>query len=101
MRTDATHSLTVPAVTPDDDTLTAALKYAAAGWYCIPVRRGAKHPGSILGKAWHHQSSRDPDQITAWFAGTDCGIALHCGRSGAVVLDIDNPERVPDVIREH
>ncbi|ASR85759.1 DNA primase/polymerase [Mycobacterium phage Edugator] len=94
-------TLTIPDVAPDSDTLAAALAYAGAGWYVIPIKRGTKHPGSILGKSWQRQSTRDTEQIVAWWAGTDHGIALHCGRSGAVVLDIDNPDKVPDVIREH
>ncbi|AIM50400.1 DNA primase/polymerase [Mycobacterium phage Omnicron] len=94
-------TLTIPDIPPDGDTLTAALAYAAAGWYVIPIKRGTKHPGSILGRSWQRQSTRDTDQIVAWWAGTDNGIALHCGRSGAVVLDIDNPDKIPDVIRQH
>lgn len=94
-------NLTIPDVAPDDDALSAALAYAAAGWYVIPIKRGTKHPGSILGRSWQRQSTRDAEQIVAWWAGTDHGIALHCGRSGAVVLDIDNPDKVPDVMRQH
>lgn len=43
-------------------------------------------------------SSRDPKTIAGWFAGTDYGIALHCGRSGAVVLDVDNYQNIPDEV---
>jgi len=82
----------------DTDPLTAALAYAAAGWYVLPVRTDTKHPGSIVGTKWPSLSSRDTKQITAWFVGTDYGIALHCGRSGAVVLDIDNYNHVPDAV---
>lgn len=79
----------------------AALAYASAGWYLGPVRsdhpepRMRKHPGSVLGKNWHHQTSRDPDVIANWFIGTTYGIFLHVGRSGAVVLDVDHPENLP------
>jgi hypothetical protein len=76
----------------DMDVLTAALAYAAAGWYSVPVRRGTKNPGSVLGDGWQHQSSREPEVLAAWLAGTDHGIALHAGRSGAVLLDVDHPE---------
>lgn len=93
--------LTVPALDPEVDTLAAALNYAAAGWYVLPVRRGSKKPGSVVGERWQHQSSRDPQQIVAWFAATNHGIALHCGRSGAVVFDVDKPAAVPDALRRY
>lgn len=38
--------LWVPELLPDTDALTAALAYAAAGWYVLPARRGTKNPGS-------------------------------------------------------
>lgn len=87
---------------PDDinelDPLTAALAYASAGWYVLPVRTGTKHPGSVVGDSWPALSSRDPKTIAGWFAGTSHGIALHCGRSGAVVLDVDDPDNIPDEV---
>lgn len=82
----------------DLDMLGAALAYAKAGWYILPVKKGSKHPGSIVGNGWPSLSSRDPKTITAWYAGTSHGIALHCGRSGAVVLDVDEPDNIPDDI---
>lgn len=89
-------TLSVPDLPDDTDALTAALAYAASGWYIIPTDpRDVKNPGSILGHGWQTKSSRDPKQITAWFAGTDYGIALHCGRSGAVVFDVDSAPAVP------
>lgn len=90
--------LFVPVIATDTDALTAALAYAAAGWYVGPARRGSKHPGSVLGNHWQTLTSRDPKVITAWFAGTDCGVYLHCGRSGAVVFDVDNPAEVPSAL---
>ena len=61
-------SLSVPTISPDTGVLTAALAYAAAGWYLLPVRRGSKNPGSVVGEGWQHQSTRDPQQIVAWWA---------------------------------
>ena len=100
--------LAVPLHIPDGineaDTLTAALAYADAGWHVLPVRLDhpnkskRKSPGSVVGDNWPALSSRDPKVLTGWFAGTDYGIALHCGRSGAVVLDVDDYENVPDGI---
>ncbi len=93
-------TLTIPQLDPDVDNLTAALAYAECGWYLLPVRRGTKHPGSVVGNNWQSRSSRDPDQIAAWFAGTSHGIALHAGRSGAVIVDMDHPEKTPpDVLK--
>lgn len=95
-------TLHVPLVTDEDDPLGAALKYAATGWYVLPVSpRDRKNPGSVVGKGWQHQSSRDPQQIAAWFAGTDYLLALHVGRSGGVVFDVDDPDRIPDLLAAH
>lgn len=77
------------------DTLGAALAYAAAGWFVVPVRAGTKSPGSVVGGSWNELSSRDPRELAAWFAGTDHGLALHAGRSGAVVFDADDPDIAP------
>lgn len=89
--------LTVPDV-DGLDTLSAALAYAGAGWYVGPLTNGSKHPGSRLGKNWQAQTSRDPEVIVSWFAGTDDGIFLHCGRSGAIVFDVDTPARLDGVL---
>jgi len=83
-----------------DDVLGAALQYAAAGFYVLPIDRTAKHAGSVLGKGWPGKSSRDPKMLAAWFAGSDHGLALHLGRSGVVAFDVDNPERLPPVLAE-
>lgn len=91
--------LYVPEIEPDADTLTAALTYARAGLCVLPVRKGSKNPGSVVGRNWQSKSSHDPKQIVAWLAGTDYGIALHVGRSGTVVFDVDKPElRPPELL---
>ncbi|GII84579.1 hypothetical protein Ssi03_25690 [Sphaerisporangium siamense] len=90
--------LHIPEVDDDSDTLGAALAYARAGWYVLPVDQATKHAGSVLGKGWPSKSSRDPEQIIAWFAGTDDALALHVGRSGAIVFDVDRPEALPSLM---
>jgi len=89
--------LHVPELPAGVDTLTAALRYAAAGWYVGHTKRGSKSPAD-MGAGWPDRTSRDPEVITSWFAGTDYGVFLHCGRSGAVVVDVDHPDRLPEVL---
>jgi hypothetical protein len=101
-----TATVTIPVINPEDDMLTAALKYAAGGIYLLPVAREdpknpGKNPGSVVGNGWQAKSSRDPKQIAAWFSGTDHGIALHCGRSGLVVFDVDHLDKVPPVLAKY
>lgn len=91
----------IPSIDAGTDALTAALALGAAGFYVLPVIQESKAPGSVVGKGWQHQSSRDPRQIAAWFAGTDYGLAVHCGRSGLVVVDVDYPDKVPAVLSKH
>jgi hypothetical protein len=95
--------LYVPDITDDMDVLTAALAYADARWYVLPTDPAIdiKHPGTVVGKDWQAKSIRDPKQITAWFAATNYGIALHCGRSGAVVFDVDHPDKLPEILCKH
>lgn len=94
--------LKIPDFNGEESPLEAALAYAAAGWYVIPVDREfqtGKNPGSILGQDWPTQSSRDPEQIKDWFSGAwqERNIALHVGRSGAVAFDHDQ-EALPEVL---
>lgn len=90
----------IPELPPDTDALTAALAYAGAGISVLPVQRGTKDPGSVVGRGWPQKSSRDPAQIAAWFAGTDYGIAIDTGASGLVVIDVDNPALLPGWLQD-
>lgn len=69
----------------------AALAYARCGWFVLPTRPGdIKNPGSVVGGAWHERSSRDPARIKRWWTeNPNYGVALHVGRSGASVFDLD------------
>lgn len=89
--------LSVPDVN-DLDMLTAAFAYAKAGWYVGPLKNGLKNPGSRLGDAWQSKTSRDPDVLASWFAGSNDGLFLHVGRSGAVVFDVDTPAKLDGVL---
>lgn len=88
-------ALSIPKINEDWDNTRAAFAYAAAGWYVVPVEARSKAP-TVLGKRWQEQSTRDPDLIAAYFAGTDHAIGLHAGRSGAVIFDVDRPDALPE-----
>lgn len=83
---------------PDVDDLSlfqAALAYANAGLYVLPVKIG-KHPGSVVGDGWPEQSTRDPDVIESyWDRPEQRGIALHTGKSNLIAFDLD-VDLVPD-----
>ena len=86
---DARHGISVPDVA-HPSLSEAALGYTEAGWYVLPVKPRSKNPGSVVGANWHEKSSRDPEQIRAWWSDNpDYGIAVHCGRSGAGAFDLD------------
>lgn len=94
------HTLTIPAI-DGLDALNAACAYARAGWYVGPVEPGTKHPGSILGRGWQSKTTRDPQIIAdTWMEHPDAGVFLHVGRSGGIVLDVDTPINLPDILTE-
>ncbi len=89
----------VPDYDPEAGVLAAALAYGKAGLYLAPtVNRGespGKNPGTALGKNWQTRTVTGSADVYAIFAEEHpdaCGIALHCGRSGLVVIDIDTED---------
>ena len=97
----APQHLEVPDIT-GLDAMAAAFAYAKHGWYVGPVRQGSKNPGSILGKQWQSKTTRDPQIIADyWMTHDNAGIFLHVGRSGGIVIDVDNPTAgMPDVLTD-
>jgi hypothetical protein len=85
------HQLSLPENVEKLTITDAALAYARCGWYVLPIAAGTKHPGSLLGTSWPEQSTRDPEQIKRLFKYPNTAIALHVGKSGAVVFDVDEP----------
>lgn len=91
--------LHVPDVPEGADPIRGALLWAAAGWYVGPIDPKGKHAGSVLGTGWPSKTSRDPQVIADWFAGTDYQPFVHCGRSGAVAFDLDTPDETTEPLR--
>lgn len=71
----------------------AALAYAKAGWYVMPLGPGTKVPSRSIGVDWDEKSSRSPRQIRRWWSENPRhGIGLHVGRSGAIAFDFDTDD---------
>jgi hypothetical protein len=67
----------LPTIDSDDTALGVALKYAAAGWRVVPAARGSHDTNSIVEDA-ETSATRDPHQITEWFAGTNHTVMAVC-----------------------
>lgn len=68
--------------------LSAALEFAARGWYVGRCRKGTKHH---LGGYYDHTT--DPDKLRQWWAAIpDANLNVSTGLvSGVVSIDIDGP----------
>lgn len=101
--------LHMPRIDPSADLATVASAYGAAGLFVAPTSREGdspgKNPGTLLGRDWPSRSvTGGPDAYDLFaetFTGRAVGVALHCGRSGLIVVDIDTEdiESVPPEIR--
>jgi len=88
---DPNPKLVIPQFSGDESVRECAHAYLECGWWVVPVSKGTKNPGSILGKSWHQKSSNSHAQIDQWFAMyPERGIALHMGKSGAIAIDVDD-----------
>lgn len=78
-----------------ESVLSAALEYAALGWYVFPVL--GKAPDKRNVPRWSEDSSNDPEVITGWYAGDarGLGVAVDLGRSGLAVIDGDHLDEMP------
>lgn len=92
-------TLIIPDVPEDADLIWAAIAYAKAGWYVLAVEPDTKRPAAFYGRGWPHMSTRDPQEIASWFAGSPYQLALHIGRSGAVAFDVDDTDKVPAILQ--
>ena len=79
-------------------TLEAAKAYARAGFYVLPVNPKSKNPGSMLGAGWPDLSTRDIKTIESYFLNQETALAIHVGKSGAIVFDVDDPNKLPQIL---
>lgn len=94
-------TLSIPSNTEKMTTKEAALVWAGAGFFVLPIHSTTKRAGSVVGTGWPEKSSRDPAQIEKWFrAGTNLGLAIHLGKSGAIGFDVDDPTRLHYKLKE-
>ena len=91
-------SLYIPEGIEKLSTLEAAKAYARAGFYVLPVNPKSKNPGSMLGAGWPDQSTRDIETIEKYFRNPETAIALHVGKSDAIVFDVDEPKNLPPLL---
>ncbi len=87
------------------DLLTAALACAERGWHVFPLRPGGKQP-ALHGEdrcprsgpccdthhGWEQRATTDPRRIHECWRHGPYNIAIACGPSGLVVIDLDTPE---------
>src|SRR5262249_44253224 len=78
--------------TNSDTLLRAALDTAARGWHIFPLCPRDKRPVRTFTN-WETHATTDPDKIQRfWATTTPCNIAVACGPSGLVVIDLDTPK---------
>lgn len=66
---------------------THALSYLERGWYVFPCKAGDKTP---LISEWQVKASNHPKQVKVWWTKwPNANIAIHTGKSGLVILDVD------------
>lgn len=98
----------------NSNTTEAALALARHGFHVLPthgIRNGhcacrkggscrpaGKHP---VTKFWHHTSTTNPERIRSlWNTDPNLNVAIHCGPSRLVVVDIDFKNGAEDDYRE-
>ncbi|MBW4717810.1 bifunctional DNA primase/polymerase [Saccharothrix obliqua] len=65
----------------------AALAAAARGWHVFPLVPGGKTP---VIRAWEERATTDPRLIRRWWADRRRNVGIAVGRSGLLVVDLDD-----------
>ncbi len=84
--------MTTRSAVPVAEVVGAALACAARGWRVFPLRPGDKQPLPRF-TDWETHATTDPARIRAfWSRGPAFNVAVACGPSGLVVVDLDTPK---------
>ena len=67
--------------------LGAALDAADRGWHVFPLVPAGKVP---LLRSWEQRATTDKRQIYRWWADVEANVGVATGRSGLVVIDLDD-----------
>ncbi|GAA4557713.1 bifunctional DNA primase/polymerase [Pseudonocardia xishanensis] len=73
----------------------AAERAVEAGFFVFPVRPRAKTP---VIPGWEQAATRDLRQVGRWWRTTPFNVGLAVGRSGVVVIDLDQPKLGPSAV---
>lgn len=74
-----------------------ALRYAALGWSCFPLRPREKVPATSHGVL---DASTDPEELRRMFRDPRSNIGVACGASGLAVVDVDPRNGGNESLRE-
>ena len=70
-----------------DDAVTRALRLAERGFAVFPLRPGTKLPA--VSRDWERHATSDPDRLARLIRPARANLAVACGPSGLLVLDLD------------
>ncbi len=80
---------------------TQALNYLDLGYAVLPLKPGEKRPHPTLVPRGLKEATRDPGKVLAWWREEPAaGIGL-LPPEDVLVLDVDRPEAVEELLREH
>jgi hypothetical protein len=69
------------------DAMTRALRLAERGFAVFPLRPGTKLPA--VSRDWERHATTDPDRLARLIRPARANLAVACGPSGLLVLDLD------------
>jgi hypothetical protein len=76
-----------PVVMQWNPLLGAALDAADRGWHVFPLVRAGKCPAL---RNWEQRATTDKRQIYRWWSNAEANVGVATGRSGLVVIDLDD-----------